>query len=571
MKHSRLRMLLCWGLLASAGTLGAIGCLPGDPKPGAGTIIATSLVLTLCFSRPKGGWVFLIGSALLVRFGKGFLGGWLLCGCLTWTLARRKGSFPALTLLTVPLVYCGIRGMAPAPLPLGTLLGTMLLLLLTDGIRRESSLQSTRLLLSSLLPVAALVGAVLLLFPHNSYVNRSDRLLRSLTARLPGVFQALPLPIIESTASVDLDQLRGQPETGEALLEITDSAGGTIYLRSRDYSEYTGTQWLSSPERQETFDGMGLPLGTITIRTASPMPQLLLPYYPQGGTLLTGGQLENTGQQTEYTMTRYASAACPFPEDRYLALPEATAAGAKAILNTLPASTVQAIAEYVRRSAGYDRLTGAMPANAGDFALWFLEESDRGYCVHFATAAAVLLRAAGIPARYVTGFVVQAQPNKATTVTADDAHAWAEYFSYADSRWHLLDIAPEKAPPSIREPLGPPKAMRKAALFLMFTAVLAIWAQRKIRLFLRWLRRRKGSTNQRTLALWQEVRLLGALSGTLLPEELLHLAEKARFSQHSITQEELDDFLRFREDCLRKIQKKPLPFRAICMYYYGVL
>lgn len=571
MKHSRLRMLLCWGLLASAGTLGAVGCLPDAPKLGTGYIIAASLVLTLCFSRPKGGWVFLIGTALLLRFDKTWLGGWLLCGCLTWTLARRKGSVPALLLLAVPLIYCGVQGIAPAPLPLGTLLGTMLLLLLTDSIRRESSLQSTRLLLSSLLPVAALVGAVLLLFPQSSYVNRSDRLLRSLSARLPGVFQTLPLPAMESPASVDLDQLRGQPETGEALLEITDSAGGTIYLRSRDYSEYTGTQWLSSPERQETFDGMGAPLGTTSIRTASPMPQLLLPYYPQGGTLLTGGQLENTGQQTEYTMTRFASAACPFPEDRYLALPEATAAGAKAILRTLPTSTVQAIAEYVRRSAGYDRLTGAMPMDAEDFALWFLEESDRGYCVHFATTAAVLLRAAGIPARYVTGFVVQAQPGETIAVTADDAHAWTEYFSYADSRWHLLDIAPEKAPPIIREPLISPKATQKFSLFLIFSAVFAIWAQRKIRLFLRWLRRRRGSTNQRALALWQEVRLLGALSGTLLPEALLHLAEKARFSQHSITPEELAAFFRFREDCLRKIQKKPLAFRAICMYYYGVL
>lgn len=571
MMHSRLRMLLCWGLLASAGTLGAIGCLPDGTKPGAGTIIAASLVLTLCFSRPKGGWVFLLGTALLLRFGRAMLGKWLLCGCLSWTLARRKGSFPALTLLAVPLVYCGVQGIAPAPLPLGTLLGTILLLLLTDGIRRESSLQSTRLLLSSLLPVAALVGAILLLFPQRSYVNRSDRLLRSLATRLPGVFQALPLPIIESQAAVDLDQLQGQPETGEALLEITDSAGGMIYLRSRDYSEYTGTQWLSGPERQETFDGMGPPLGTITIRTASPMPQLLLPYYPQGGTLLTGGQLENTGQLTQYTMTRYASAACPFPENRYLALPEATAAGAKAILGTLPTATVQTIAEYVSRSAGYDRLTGAMPMDAGDFALWFLEESDRGYCVHFATAAAVLLRAAGIPARYVTGFVVQAQPGETIAVTADDAHAWAEYFSYADSRWHLLDIAPEKAPPTPKEPLISPKTMRETALFLIFASIFAIWAQRKIRLFLRWFRRRKGSTNQRALALWQEVRLLSALSGTLLPEALLHLAEKARFSQHSITPEELTAFFRFREECLRKIQKKPLPFRAICMYYYGVL
>ena len=50
-----------------------------------------------------------------------------------------------------------------------------------------------------------------------------------------------------------------------------------------------------------------------------------------------------------------------------------------------------AIADYVRQSASYDLMTDRMPADQTDFAIWFLEEGTTGYCVHFATAATMLL------------------------------------------------------------------------------------------------------------------------------------------------------------------------------------
>ena len=65
-----------------------------------------------------------------------------------------------------------------------------------------------------------------------------------------------------------------------------------------------------------------------------------------------------------------------------------------------------------------------MPPEAEDFAVWFLEEGETGYCVHFATAATVLLRAAGVPARYVTGYMAPVEASTPTTVSADQAHAW---------------------------------------------------------------------------------------------------------------------------------------------------
>ena len=89
---------------------------------------------------------------------------------------------------------------------------------------------------------------------------------------------------------------------------------------------------------------------------------------------------------------------------------------------------VQTIADKVRETASYNLSPSIMPDTAEDFAMWFYQEAEEGYCVHFATTAAVLLRAAGVPARYVTGYVVNVRANREESVSSRQAHAWVEYF-----------------------------------------------------------------------------------------------------------------------------------------------
>ena len=100
----------------------------------------------------------------------------------------------------------------------------------------------------------------------------------------------------------------------------------------------------------------------------------------------------------------------------------------------------QAVADFVRDSARYDLDTSAMPEGA-DFVTWFLTQSDTGYCVHFASATVAMLRALGIPARFVTGYLVDAQAGVWTQVTGDNAHAWAEYYR-AGTGWLPLEATP---------------------------------------------------------------------------------------------------------------------------------
>ena len=64
------------------------------------------------------------------------------------------------------------------------------------------------------------------------------------------------------------------------------------------------------------------------------------------------------------------------------------------------------VADVVRESGTYSTNPGQQPVNR-DFVEYFLTESNKGYCVHFASATVAMLRALGVPARYAEGYVVR--------------------------------------------------------------------------------------------------------------------------------------------------------------------
>ena len=64
---------------------------------------------------------------------------------------------------------------------------------------------------------------------------------------------------------------------------------------------------------------------------------------------------------------------------------------------------------------------------------WFLFSSRQGTCGQFSSAFVVLARAAGIPARVVSGWTVSATSTR-QTVYSDQAHQWAEV-AFADLGW----------------------------------------------------------------------------------------------------------------------------------------
>ena len=75
----------------------------------------------------------------------------------------------------------------------------------------------------------------------------------------------------------------------------------------------------------------------------------------------------------------------------------------------------------------------------------FLTQSRKGHCEYFGTATVLLLRQAGIPARYALGYSVQESAGKEYLVRERHAHAWA--LAYYGGLWHDFDTTP----PSWRE------------------------------------------------------------------------------------------------------------------------
>lgn len=71
---------------------------------------------------------------------------------------------------------------------------------------------------------------------------------------------------------------------------------------------------------------------------------------------------------------------------------------------------------------------------SADFLQYTLEGSASGYSVHYATAATLMLRYFGVPARYVEGYYLSGaeaaavEADQPILLTENHAHAWAEYY-----------------------------------------------------------------------------------------------------------------------------------------------
>ena len=72
----------------------------------------------------------------------------------------------------------------------------------------------------------------------------------------------------------------------------------------------------------------------------------------------------------------------------------------------------------------------------------FLLRTRKGHCEYFATAAVLLLRQAGIPARYAVGYAVHEASGRKFVVRLRDAHAWCLVWDEATRTWTDFDPTP---------------------------------------------------------------------------------------------------------------------------------
>lgn len=135
------------------------------------------------------------------------------------------------------------------------------------------------------------------------------------------------------------------------------------------------------------------------------------------------------------------------PGEMDLRLPRAEARGVEAVARSIglrsldPEAAVARISTHFLQEFRYSLHQTRRPAGQTAIA-HFLLSSREGHCEYFAAAAVLLLRAAGVPARYATGFSVQeySARENAYVVRQRHAHAWAR--AWVNGRWTDLDTTP---------------------------------------------------------------------------------------------------------------------------------
>ena len=453
--------------------------------------------------------------------------------------------------------------------------------------------------------------------------------------------------------ALDLTQGYDSADLERVFLTVRSDRGGTLYLRTVSYGDYTGTGWLPAEEypggsslafTAQAVSSSDSIVGTITVRSASGLSAMAVPYYCVVDNAADAYVPSDGG--SEYVL-RYAtplqsgdSLALPagfreaeaqyrlFAHDIYTRLPDGSRSvllryAAEKGLDPGSADLIERTARTVQSAGEYDLETA--PYASGDYAVCFLTEQQRGYCIHFATAAAALYRALGVPARVTEGYLVSVEAGEETDVLGRDAHAWVEIYrdglgwlpvevtgqsglrpdsgaeAEAERETGLADgeaapaeprdtgepAVPETPPSAEASPLPvgiverPSPAENASAASGIGTWVLRILSllllllivpvRRALLLILRRRRIAGPDTHQACITLYRLACRMTRF-GAEMPPCIRHSAEKAAFSARPVSGEEIAAC----RDALKEMTEKtyqalPLPKRLLFKYWHAFL
>ena len=592
----------------------------------------------------------------------GLLGGIVALGTAE-TVCRRKSAFFTVVIGFLPLAACFVVTDTVPDTPwLWLMTACIALLLLTQTVRRNDPKAGVRLTAMLLIPV--MLGSMLLFWlnPQQEYryrLQKVQKVVMDWVSDLPFVVTTPDgnLTIVLDgvvDAQVDLTQVGPKTLLRYPVMDVVAEKGGLIYLRGQSLDVYSGIGWGASEVstgKDMFFPARNLQSGgrlTVSMRIAH--SRMYIPYYIDSSYDMTNGAIANEGGLQDYSYqvmvpksgykNIYSSGTVDADRPilyQCLLLPDSTRKAAETILDEIFAGAIMPrdvvnterivalLQTYVQQSAKYSLNTPQMPEDEKDFAIWFLRESETGYCVHFASALVVLLRAAGIPARYVTGYTFEAVGGSKTVVRAADAHAWVEYLD-PNTGWTVLDATPPQwmeddtdtptQPATEPEPTqdatqlttepeptqgatqpkptdpqdsvaattpvdgdGPGEEKTEDIGWLWTVLKAAAWAagivgflagQYGLRRMLRRKKLRKGHRNTRALACWRETKRMARLTGQTPPEELEALAEKAKFSQHTLSAAELLEFDLWLEQARNQLKERPWIVRLVMRLIWAV-
>lgn len=415
----------------------------------------------------------------------------LLILLFTLFLCKVKAIWPVSIITILTLIPCFVLvNTLPDIFPLITVVVVSFTLYITSFFQRRNIPHGGIISAFAGVLMLSLVLGIYALNPPQSYERAEwqDRLLEqaeNLTGMVNGSQNNI-LSYIKSLGSSfseteDLENVGPLTQTHEQVMSVRTDYSGSVLLKGTAYANYNDNEWSISDKEQinsfpsaaKPFDS-GLSEGIYEIEIATKNQEAILytPYFLSDtlydSTICGDICIKNDMSETSFVWKynpysesrteRYKSQSDgsqisekyrEYVYDNYLQLPESTRESLLKIVeeNGLAGLNDEeipsAVKEYVSSVGSYSLNAQKMP-DGEDFAVWFLTESDTGYCVHYATATALMLRALGIPSRYVTGYLCSPTSEEWALVTSDDAHAWAEYFD-ENLGWVPLDATPALA------------------------------------------------------------------------------------------------------------------------------
>lgn len=437
------------------------------------------------------------------------------------------------------------------------------------------------------------------------------------------------------SSEVDFSNAGALKQTGTKVMTVVTDLNGRIYLKGMSYANYENNKWSVLTDEQandypQDFQAFIMTANyqersTVTIDTVNKESIVYTPYYlasindtfsPVCDVLVS-----NSDKATNYSMSvmPYSESELDnfsmafssqvydydnFVKSYYLKLPYDTKLAMLKIAeenNLTGVSTQnipQAVKQFVSHSASYSLNTQKVP-DGRDVAEWFLNDAETGYCMHFANAAAVMLRALGVPARYVTGYCADVVDGKAI-VTSDNAHAWVEYYD-SSIGWIPLDAtssdfvvvqatesiqpttqaqttSPTVQPTTQAQNTKPVKTEVKAKIStpaIIVIIILLIIALAILRIILMRYYRKYSFTHKdyksRVICIYRYLNKLSVHAKVRIPKKIENICTKAKFSTHNISDEEykivLNYVLTFRN---KTIGKMPIVKKLYCIIILGI-
>ena len=245
--------------------------------------------------------------------------------------------------------------------------------------------------------------------------------------------------------------------------KVTADSNDKVYLKIANFGSYNGQQWGTPNQYQELI----LSLGSAEYLTSMAMNnvgkeqktlsieiingQAVMPYYAYiyGAPFINQSDVlvsyDDEYVHFVYYNSGYENAVLPddllwyeeqyrsFVYNNYLDIDAETyeymqmIAGANGFSSSDP-NVIQAVASYIQHAAKYDLKYDRALDKEDNIVIKFLDEYKSGICQHYASAATLMYRALGIPARYTVGFVCNTVAGETVEVTAMQAHAWVEVY-----------------------------------------------------------------------------------------------------------------------------------------------